>query len=422
MRETENPPQKEKTLTVLHTSDWHLGRMLYDKKRYDEHEAFLAWLSQQIREQDVDVLVVAGDIFDTATPSHRAQALYYRFLNELLKTECRHVVLIGGNHDSPTFLDAPRELLRFMDIHVIGSVRDPVAEEVLILKDKNGRPRIIVGAAPFLRDKDIRFSESGETLQEKEENLARGIRDHYRRLCEYANAQRAEIDAELPLLVTGHLFASGGKTIEGDGVRELYIGSLARVDQTIFPDSIDYLALGHLHIAQTVGGDETRRYSGSPLPMGFGEAGQQKYVFLVIFQNRQAEVTQLPIPVFQRLERVVGDLIPIREALEKLKALNTSVWVEVSYQGAESANTVSRAIDEMVVGSRVEVLRKRNLSMIERSLSEQPSAISLEELSPEQVFEERMNAENIPPERRDALIAAYQEILREIKEADPFAE
>jgi len=119
---------------------------------------------------------------------------------------------------------------------------------------------------------------------------------------------------------------------------------------------------------------------------------------------------------------VVGDLIPIREALEKLKALNTSVWVEVSYQGAESANTVSRAIDEMVAGSRVEVLRKRNLSMIERSLSEQPSAISLEELSPEQVFEERMNAENIPPERRDALIAAYQEILREIKEADPFAE
>jgi exonuclease SbcD len=156
--------------------------------------------------------------------------------------------------------------------------------------------------------------------------------------------------------------------------------------------------------------------------MGFGEAGPQKSAFLEIFRNRQAEVTQLPIPVFQRLERVVGDLIPIREALEKLKALDTSVWVEVSYQGAESANTVSRAIDEMVAGSRVEVLRKRNLSMIERSLSEQPSAISLEELSPEQVFEERMNAENIPPERRDVLIAAYQEILREIKEADPFAE
>jgi len=422
MIETENPTLKEKSITVLHTSDWHLGRMLYEKKRLEEHEAFLNWLLQRIQDQGVDVLVVAGDIFDTTMPSHRAQTLYYRFLNELRKTHCRHVVLIGGNHDSPTFLDAPRELLRFLDVHVVGSLREPISEEVLVLKDINGHPQILVGAAPFLRDKDIRLSESGETLQEKEENMVRGIRDHYRRLCEYADDQRVAIDSDLPLLVTGHLFASGGKTIEGDGVRELYIGSLARVDRTIFPDSIDYLALGHLHIAQTVGGDETRRYSGSPLPMGFGEAGQQKSVFLVTFQNREAKVTGLPVPVFQKLERVAGDLSRIRDALEKLKALDTSVWVEVFYQGAERADTVSSAIDEMVAGSRVEVLRKRNLSMIERSLSDRQGAVTLEELSPEQVFEERMNAEEIPLERRSALITAYQEILREIKEADLFAE
>jgi len=338
----------EKTVTVLHTSDWHLGRMLYEKKRYDEHDAFLAWLLKQIRDYRVDVLVVAGDIFDTTTPSHRAQAQYYGFLRDLRQTGCAHVVLIAGNHDSPTFLEAPRGLLQSMNVHVVGSISGSVEGEVLILRDQNDRPRIIVGAVPFLRDRDIRLAQSGETLQEKEENLARGIRNHYHNLCAYANALREAIDAQLPFLVTGHLFTSGGETIEGDGVRELYIGSLARLDRTIFPESIDYLALGHLHLAQTVGRNETRRYSGSPLPMGFGEVGREKSVSLVTFEGRSAKVEQLPVPVFQRLERVAGELGAIREALERLKAFYESVWVEVFYQGTENANTVSAAIDETV--------------------------------------------------------------------------
>jgi len=413
---------KEKTVTVLHTSDWHLGRMLYEKKRYDEHDAFLAWLLEQIQAYRVDVLVVAGDIFDTTTPSHRAQAQYYGFLRDLRQTGCAHVVLIAGNHDSPTFLEAPRGLLQSMNVHVVGSISGSVEGEVLILRDQNDRPRIIVGAVPFLRDRDIRLAQSGETLQEKEENLARGIRNHYHNLCAYANARREAIDAQLPFLVTGHLFTSGGETIEGDGVRELYIGSLARLDRTIFPESIDYLALGHLHLAQTVGRNETRRYSGSPLPMGFGEVGREKSVSLVTFEGRSAKVEQLPVPVFQRLERVAGELGAIREALERLKAFYESVWVEVFYQGTENANTVSAAIDETVAGSAVEVLRKRNLSMIERSLSDYQAVKELEEFSPEQVFETRMDSANTPPERREGLIAAYREILRQVMESDRNAE
>ena len=109
-------------LTVLHTSDWHLGRRLYGKPRYTEFRAFLAWLLQAIREQAVDVLVVAGDVFDTTAPSNQAQNLYYDFLSQVCQTCCRHVIIVAGNHDSPSFLEAPKQLLKSFNIHIIGSM------------------------------------------------------------------------------------------------------------------------------------------------------------------------------------------------------------------------------------------------------------------------------------------------------------
>ena len=94
-------------LKILHTSDWHLGRRLYGRLRYEEFEAFLQWLKDTISAQQVDILIVAGDIFDTMTPSNKAQALYYEFLGKVSRSCCQHVVIVAGNHDSPTFLDAP---------------------------------------------------------------------------------------------------------------------------------------------------------------------------------------------------------------------------------------------------------------------------------------------------------------------------
>ena len=120
-------------MKILHTSDWHIGRNLYGRKRYEEFEAFLAWMVETIEREKIDVLLVAGDIFDTTTPSNRAQGLYYRFLNRVAASACRHVVVTAGNHDSPSFLDAPKELLEALNVHVIGSVAENLEEEVLVL-------------------------------------------------------------------------------------------------------------------------------------------------------------------------------------------------------------------------------------------------------------------------------------------------
>ena len=272
-------------MKILHTSDWHLGRSLYGRQRYDEFEAFLDWLSETIWRNEVSTLLVSGDIFDNSTPSTRAQELYYRFLGQTIRSSCRHIVIIAGNHDSPAFLDAPQQLLKALDIHVIGHGNHPPEEEVLVLHDEYRNPELIVCAVPYLRDRDIRTSEAGESADQKEQKLLEGIRTHYANVTALAEQKRQELGGDIPVVAMGHLFTAGGQTIDGDGVRELYVGSLAHVTAGIFPDNLDYVALGHLHVPQTVNHTDTIRYSGSPLPMGFGEARQQKSVCLVEFQG-----------------------------------------------------------------------------------------------------------------------------------------
>lgn len=274
-------------LTLLHTSDWHLGRRLYGKPRYDEFKQFLDWQLQTLREQKVDVLLIAGDIFDTTAPSNQAQNLYYDFLSQVCDTDCRHVIIVAGNHDSASFLEAPKQLLKSFNIHIIGSMTDTPTDEVITLSDKAGQAELIVMAVPYLRDRDVRTVGHGERLDDKERKLAQGIKAHYAQIADIAIAQQAQLKAKykrtIPIVATGHLFTVGGQTMEGDGVRDLYVGSLGSIGAEIFHPQIDYVALGHLHIPQAVGGQPHIRYAGSPIAMGFGESRQQKQVHLLRF-------------------------------------------------------------------------------------------------------------------------------------------
>ena len=193
-------------------------------------------------------------------------------------------------------------------------------DEVIVLPDKNREPGLIVCAIPYLRDRDIRTAEAGESTEDKERKIVEGIRNHYRMVCDAAQQKQAELGKPVPIVAMGHLFAAGGQTIDGDGVRELYIGSLAQVKKDVFPEGIDYLALGHLHVPQRVGGSDFIRYSGSPLPIGFGEAGQEKSVVLVEFSNKASNVTSLAVPRFQELKSLRGDLQTITRSIDELKS------------------------------------------------------------------------------------------------------
>ena len=408
-------------MKLIHTADWHLGRALYGRKRYDEQGAFLDWLLATLSAEHADALIIAGDIFDSGNPPNRAQALYYDFLCRAAATTCRHIIITAGNHDSPTFLDAPRELLRALNIHIIGSAGSP-ADETLLLRAPDGSVEAICCAVPYLRERDIRSVDAGESSDDKARKLLEGIRAHYAATIAHAETLRATHSADIPLIATGHLFAAGGSTTDGDGTRDLYIGSLAHVPADAFPAAIDYLALGHLHRPQTVGGDPTRRYSGAPLAFGFGEAGQEKSLTLVTFAGRRPYIDTLAIPCWQTLARIHGDWPTIENRLHDLAASTAPVWLEIEYDGAEHIADLRERLQQRTGGTLLDILRIKNNRITARVLAQNHAAERLDDLDPNDVFSRCLDAHNIPAEQRPDLLAAYRQILTDIQEADNNAE
>ncbi len=438
-------------MKILHTSDWHLGRSLYGRKRYDEFSAFLDWLARTIEDEDIDVLLVAGDVFDTGTPSNRAQALYYRFLGRISSSCCRHVVVTAGNHDSPSFLNAPGELLKALNVYVIGSMTQTLEDEVIVLK-KN--PQVeqmeadnvdaIVCAVPYLRDKDVRSVEPGETIDDRSRKLVKGIKEHYGHVVKIAQEKKDGITGKsagtdpqtaIPIIAMGHLFTAGGKTVDHDGVRELYVGSLAHVHTDIFPLSIDYLALGHLHVPQSVGGLEHIRYSGSPIPMGYGEASQQKYVVILDFgsgksnlnhdvtvKNKKPEIKLFPVPCFQQLVSIEGSLNHIHEKIEELKSQKSSAWLEIEYTGKKIIANLQDILDEAIADSAMEILRIKNRRLMERVISSIREDETLDDLDAGDVFSRCLDVYNVPDEDREELTDSYNQIIKDLLESDENAE
>lgn len=409
-------------MRVLHTSDWHIGRTLYGRKRYEEFEAFLTWLAETIQQNEIDALLVAGDVFDTSAPSNRAQELYYRFLCRVAASSCRHVVVVAGNHDSPSFLNAPKELLKALDVHVVGSSTESLEDEVLVLRNEQDAPELIVCAVPYLRDRDIRVAEAGESVEDKERKLIDGIRTHYAAVAALAEQKREELGVDIPIVGTGHLFTAGGQTVDGDGVRELYVGTLAHVTAGIFPANFDYLALGHLHVPQKVNGSETIRYSGSPLPMGFGESKQQKSVCQVEFHSTSASVQLVDVPMFQKLERVKGDWDGISSRILELSATDSQGWLEVIYDGIEVIGDLRERLEAAISGTQMEILRIKNTRIIDRVLGQIHEEETLDDLNVNDVFERCLAVHEVPEDQRPELLRAYQETVSSLYEDDVQAE
>jgi exonuclease SbcD len=396
-------------MKILHTSDWHLGRTLYSKKeRQEEHKAFLEWLLKTIKENSIDLLLIAGDIFDTASPSTTSQRMYYDFLVKVKTAGCENLIVVGGNHDSPSFLNAPKDILAALNVAVIGNATENIEDEIFVVKNNNGNPTIIVCGVPFLRERDIsRFAE-GENYSDRSKRINENIKKHYEEIAELAENKRKELGKQIPIIATGHLSVAGGQRNEDDGVRETYIGNIEAVGSDIFPDTFEYVALGHYHIPSKI--KEHIRYCGSPIPMGFGEAKQTKCVYVIDYTTKQ-NIETIEIPVFQKLESIVGDKKIIEKRLTELKKSGSSVWVEVIYKGDEIFPDFSAWTNEQVTNSKIEVLKLQNRQHLNEVLTINDTTDSLDELNAFDVFEKLLEKENISDEQKEELKESYKEIV-----------
>jgi len=294
-------------------------------------------------------------------------------------------------------------------------------EEVIVLTNPEGLPEAVICAVPYLRDRDVRFSESGESQEDKSRKLMEGISGHYARVAEIALRQTATHPG-VPVIGMGHLFTSGGKTVEGDGVRELYVGTLAYLNEALFPACFDYLALGHLHLAQKVGSSETKRYSGSPVPMGFGEAGQEKKVVVVDFNGQSPVITEHSIPCFRELIRISGGKEEILKRITDLATRRSKAWLEIECTELIPAEELAQLSEEALADSGMEICRIKSRILTERAMKQAGSEETLDDLSEPDVFSRLLDEQEITGPQRGELMETFREILLSMKENDENAQ
>lgn len=317
-------------MKILHTSDWHLGQKFLNNDRYEEHKRALEWLLQTIDNQSIDILIIAGDIFDTTNPPNNAKKLYYDFLSNLQLTNCRHVVIIGGNHDSASLLNAPRDLLKtYLNVHVVGCVTEHIQDEIIELRDKNDTLEAVIAAIPFLRDSDIRKSVAGQSFDDREKQVRAGITKHYQTIAEEM-LQYEELN--IPIIATGHLSVlSAGATDEKES--KIYVGSLENITPNDFPTLFDYIALGHIHKAQPINSKFKHiRYSGTLIPLHFTEK-TTKSITVLDFEGRNFSKEIINVPMFREIILIEGTF---EEVIFQLQALeiteDLTAWIEVKIQ------------------------------------------------------------------------------------------
>lgn len=426
-------------MRILHTADWHLGARFVERERLPEHAAFFDWLIDMLKSEQIDALLVSGDIFDAANPPQDAVALYFDFLKRLADLKTVKAIITGGNHDSASHLNAPRDLLRRFDVHVFGHAG---ADNLV---DLGG---CVVAAVPFLRERDLRQATAGETIATVHEQVRTAIREHYA-----AQLAAARTLAQgRPAIAMGHLTVLG--TTTSDSERDIHIGNLGSVGADIF-DGFDYTALGHLHRPQRVAGHETIRYSGSPIPLSFSEAADAKSVVIIdtaeqlegggsesSFQQIQGGqqitseanllvslnlleipslksslrfsklcgVTLLPVAVTRQLIRVKAARATLAADLANVPA---GVWAEVTVKLDAPEPDLDRQVREAAAG-RFEVLKVLADIPISETAPWQAKAPTLHDLQPRDVFRELLTEKQI---EGDELSAVFDELLalREVR-------
>jgi exonuclease SbcD len=406
-------------MRILHTSDWHLGQHFMGKSRQAEHQALIDWLLTQVVEHTVDAVLIAGDIFDTGAPPSYARELYNNLVVRLQSAGVA-LLLLGGNHDSVAVLGESRSLLACLGTTVVPAADNPAAQ-VCVLPRRDGEAGCVVCAIPFIRPRDVLHSQAGQSAEDKQLSLQVAIQAHYQAVFDAASARRdslaSELGRTLPLIATGHLTTVGASTSES--VREIYVGALEAFPTSAFPP-VDYIALGHIHRPQQVGGLAHIRYSGSPIPLSFDEARQQKEVLLVdVDDSGLQHVTPLSVPRFQTLISVGGTLSALKVAIAEAAAEGCSaqpVWLEVTVKEDDYLADLPAHIEALTKGLPVEVLRIRRDRGNTAARLEALSSETLDELSPTDVFARRLAQETLDTDLQAALSQRYQAIVASLQD------
>lgn len=403
-------------IRLLHTADWHLGQSFFGYDRTPEHEYFLQWLSEEISRRDIDVLIIAGDVFDVSNPSAASQRLFYHFIHRVTSANPHlQLVVVSGNHDSAARLEAPIPLLQAMRTEIRGVVRKQANGEIdydhliLELKNRKGEVEAFCLAVPFLRQGDY------PAVYTAGNPYAEGVRELYTRLLKRAWKRRKSGQS---IVAVGHLQATGSEIAERDYSERTVIGGLECVSPEAFPEQIAYTALGHIHKSQRVSGSENIRYAGSPLPMSFAEKSYHHGVVMVTLDEGCAvDIERIECPLLIPLVSIPkGEAAPPSRVLQELAGLPDSMgaapYLEVKVLLEEPEPMFRRQVEDVLEGKRVRlarivsVYRQADPETGERNERVEPG---LNEMNPLQIVQTTFN-QIYRTEMPEELTALFREV------------
>jgi len=383
-------------MKILHTADWHIGQLFHQYDRTWEHEQFLSWLVKTLCDEQIDVLLISGDVFDVSNPSAVATRLFYSFLHDATKT-CPNlqIIVTAGNHDSPSRLETPNPILKLYNVHIVGLIeKDPDGKIqydplVLPINDSKGDVRGWCLAVPFLRMGDY------PVVTDIDSAYAEGVTQFYREAVEVAKQKR---QAGQPLIAMGHLHAQQAEVGDLDDVERPIMGGVECISAASFDPALAYVALGHIHKAQSVGGKEHIRYSGSPLPMSFTELHYAHQVMVFELEEEGVKgLRSIDIPVSVPLIRVPHTHQSPAEVLAALAALPLEegpsdtpppyLEVRVLCDGPEPS--LRQRVQEALEGKQVRLAKidvKYRALQTETNQPVLTSQDSLKELQPVELF------------------------------------
>lgn len=415
-------------IRILHTADWHLGQTFFGYDRAGEHEVFLNWLAGEIREREIDALIIAGDVFDVSNPSAASQSLYYHFIYRVTaENPTLQIVIVAGNHDSAARLEAPLPLLQAMRTEVRGVVRKSDDGEIdydhltVELKNRDGEVELLCMAVPFLRQGDY------PTVPTEGNPYAEGVRELYTQLLQRLWKRRKENQS---ILAIGHLQAIGSEIAEKDYSERTVIGGLECVSPDAFSEQIAYTALGHIHKAQRVSGRENVRYAGSPIPMSFAEKHYHHGVVEVTFDGGCAvDIMRVECPRLIPLMSVPnGEPASPEIVLEILKELpvteGAAPYLEVKVLLDEPEPMLRQEVEEALADKNYRLARIVSTYRNETGNAEKENENwkrGLQEMSPLQIAQsafEKIYQVEMPEELTDLFQEAYLAATRKEEEEE----
>ncbi len=399
-------------MKILHTSDWHIGRKLYERSFDETHTYFFNWLTETINQNKVNVLVVAGDIFNNPFPSSSSLSIYYKALYNLSKTCLKHIIITGGNHDSISTLNAPKELLNVLNISVIGGYSGNLDEMIIEITDKKNKPQLVVCAVPFLKERDVRTSVSGSDFKDRISQISFGIQEFYAKI-----AEKVQIYSQknIPIIATAHLFINDIKEMPDDE-KKYFVGGLQQISFKNLPQIFDYFALGHIHKPYKIGGNENIRYCGAPVHLNFSERKNKSQVILIDFNDRnETKIEKIFIPIFRQLVRFDGTFSEVAEQISQFSATSElKPWAEINI----TEKTIDPLIDKKIAKLRdeaenIDIIKYQyKFTEVENELEKKfEQNVNLKDLKPEQIFDALL--ENVDENEKIEMQSTFNELVND---------